>query len=241
MSSLAQAMRRRPKEAWACCSGVRTTACDPHNMVGDQCEQRPPDLHHSARQTTQLIFLVFLIFSFPNFPIFGLHQEGWMKASPPTRREGSDLFRPNRFRPARLTCLGLTCFGQCRFRPTCRRRVGLRRVPEGWRPRRVGPRRWRMLLKNRDLGLHTTAREPKRAHFRAPALQTPPKFNERTPTEKQKEQKWGGRGEKKREISSDNCCTIGHRSDRLIVLVGIRNFTLRIRASRQLSSTVSGG
>ena len=29
-------------------------------------------------------------------------------------------------------------------------------------------------------GLHTTAQEPKRAHLSAPALQTPPKFNERT-------------------------------------------------------------
>ena len=36
-------------------------------------------------------------------------------------------------------------------------------------------------------GFHTTAREPKHAHLRAPALQTPPKFNEKTPRETQKE------------------------------------------------------
>ena len=31
----------------------------------------------------------------------------------------------------------------------------------------------------------------KRAHLRAPTLQTPPKFHEKTPQRKQKEQKWG--------------------------------------------------
>ena len=36
-------------------------------------------------------------------------------------------------------------------------------------------------------GLHTTAREPKRAHLSAPALQTPPKFHEKTPREGRKE------------------------------------------------------
>ena len=39
----------------------------------------------------------------------------------------------------------------------------------------------------------------KRAHFRAPALQTPPKFHERTPRERKKKENCG-RGEKKREI-----------------------------------------
>ena len=36
-------------------------------------------------------------------------------------------------------------------------------------------------------GFHTTAREPKRAHLSVPALQTPPKFNEKTPREGRKE------------------------------------------------------
>ena len=36
-------------------------------------------------------------------------------------------------------------------------------------------------------GLHTTAREPKRAHLSAPALRTPPKFHEKTPREGRKE------------------------------------------------------
>ena len=40
----------------------------------------------------------------------------------------------------------------------------------------------------------------KRAHFRAPALQTPPKFNERTPRERKKKENCGGGGKKKREI-----------------------------------------
>ena len=37
----------------------------------------------------------------------------------------------------------------------------------------------------------------KRAHFRAPALQTPPKFHERTPRERKKKENCGGRREKK--------------------------------------------
>ena len=37
----------------------------------------------------------------------------------------------------------------------------------------------------------------KRAHFRAPALQTPPKFHERTPRERKKNENCGGRREKK--------------------------------------------
>ena len=48
------------------------------------------------------------------------------------------------------------------------------------------------------LGFHTTARNPKRAHLSVPALQTPPKFNEKTPRERQKDQKW--RERKKSEI-----------------------------------------
>ena len=41
----------------------------------------------------------------------------------------------------------------------------------------------------------------KRAHSRVPALQTPPKFHEKTPRErKKKSENGGGRGKKKREI-----------------------------------------
>ena len=40
----------------------------------------------------------------------------------------------------------------------------------------------------------------KRAHFRAPALQTPPKFHEKTPRETQRERNGGEKGKKKREI-----------------------------------------
>ena len=40
----------------------------------------------------------------------------------------------------------------------------------------------------------------KRAHFRAPALQTTPKFHARTPRERKKKENCGGRGKKKREI-----------------------------------------
>ena len=50
-------------------------------------------------------------------------------------------------------------------------------------------------------GVHTT-RQPensKRAHFRTPALQTPPKFHEKTPREGEKERKWEWE-KKKREI-----------------------------------------
>ena len=135
------------------------------------------------------------------------------------------------------TCLGLTCSGQCRFRPTCRRRVGPRRVeaskggaPERWGPiisrlffplppqfsfflpslgggllvvfwwclKRRGPEMCTMGLsgchvKPRRLqGRRGFTRQPensKRAHFRAPALQTPPKFNERTPQEREERMK----------------------------------------------------
>ena len=49
-------------------------------------------------------------------------------------------------------------------------------------------------------GSHTTAREPKRTHFRVPAFKTPPKFHEETPRETQKERNGGGKGKKKSEI-----------------------------------------
>ena len=46
----------------------------------------------------------------------------------------------------------------------------------------------------------TTARELQRAHLRVPALQTPPKFHEKTPRERKKERKWRRERENKREI-----------------------------------------
>ena len=48
-------------------------------------------------------------------------------------------------------------------------------------------------------GLHTTTRELKTCTFQGPALQTPPKFHERTPREREREKKenCGGRREKK--------------------------------------------
>ena len=49
------------------------------------------------------------------------------------------------------------------------------------------------------LRLHTTAREPKRAHLRVP-LQTPPKFHEKTPREGRRERIFRREREKKSEI-----------------------------------------
>ena len=49
-------------------------------------------------------------------------------------------------------------------------------------------------------GFHTTAQELQTCTFQAPPLQTPPKFHEKTPRQKQKERNGGGRGKKKREI-----------------------------------------
>ena len=60
---------------------------------------------------------------------------------------------------------------------------------------RVKPRRLR--------GRRGFTRQPensKRSHLSPPALQTPAKFHKKTPRERQQERKWGGRGEKKREI-----------------------------------------
>ena len=50
-------------------------------------------------------------------------------------------------------------------------------TPAGW-----GPEGWEFFF---PPGFHTTAREPKRERFRAPALQTPPIFNEKTPQQKE--------------------------------------------------------
>ena len=84
--------------------------------------------------------------------------------------------------------------------------------PNGPNPTRV--RRTRKCAPTWALGLCETAAPPdraagartrqpensKRAHFRVPALQTPPKFHEKTPRETQKERNGGGTGKKKREI-----------------------------------------
>ena len=51
-------------------------------------------------------------------------------------------------------------------------------------------------------GFHTTAREPKRAHFRVPALRNTTKIPREDPQRGKKRTKMGsGRGKKKREIS----------------------------------------
>ena len=61
---------------------------------------------------------------------------------------------------------------------------------------RVKPRR-----SQRPLGFHTTAREPKRAHFMVPALQTPPKFHEKTHPERHKKNEMEAeRGKQKSEM-----------------------------------------
>ena len=49
-------------------------------------------------------------------------------------------------------------------------------------------------------GFHTTAREPKRHILGFRPSKTPPKFNEKTPRETQKERNGGGKGKKKSEI-----------------------------------------
>ena len=45
-------------------------------------------------------------------------------------------------------------------------------------------------------GLHKTTREPKRAHLTHPALQTPPKFHEKTPEKDKKSEHGAGEGKK---------------------------------------------
>ena len=51
-----------------------------------------------------------------------------------------------------------------------------------------------------------TAREPKRAHLRVPALQTPPKFHERTPREEERMKIVAGEGQKRAK-----CWAVGRR------------------------------
>ena len=46
-------------------------------------------------------------------------------------------------------------------------------------------------------GFHTTTRELQTCTCQGPALQTPPKFHEKTPRERQKERNWGREKEKK--------------------------------------------
>ena len=55
---------------------------------------------------------------------------------------------------------------------------------------------------SRPRGFHTTAREPKRAHLRVLALQTPPSFHEKTPRER--ERKKDTRRHPEREKMSEN-------------------------------------
>ena len=47
-------------------------------------------------------------------------------------------------------------------------------------------------LASKPPAFHTAAEEPKRAHFRVAALQTPPKFNVKTPKRGRKNEKCGG-------------------------------------------------
>ena len=49
-------------------------------------------------------------------------------------------------------------------------------------------------------GFHTTAREPKRAHFRVLAFKTPPKFHEKTPRDTETAKRWRIREEKERNF-----------------------------------------
>ena len=93
-------------------------------------------------------------------------------------------------------CFELTWVGVRRVEP---RRVGPRKsgTPKGWEaqnfalflpfPGLVGPP-----------GFHTTAREPKRAHFRALALQKHHQNSTRRPPEREEKNEFcGGRGEKR--------------------------------------------
>ena len=56
---------------------------------------------------------------------------------------------------------------------------------------------WALGLSWETQGLAQQPENSKRAHFRAPALQTPPKFHARTPRERKKKENCGGRREKK--------------------------------------------
>ena len=56
-----------------------------------------------------------------------------------------------------------------------------------WCEHRIKPERIQPGPSN--VRVHTTARDPKCAHFRVPALQTPPKFHEKTPKRGKKEYK----------------------------------------------------
>ena len=70
--------------------------------------------------------------------------------------------------------------------------------PEGWGPELWGPEGWGSEgcggLK--PPGFHTTARMPKRAHFRSQPSKTPPKFHEKTPKRETK-RKVAGEGKER--------------------------------------------
>ena len=114
-----------------------------------------------------------------------------------------------------LTRFVLTCLGQCRCWPTCRRRLGPRRVgaqkvgPEGWEAQNfalfslsrhnfhslfplLGSFRGNLVVFGSAGALKCARREftrqpenSKRADFRARSSKTPPKSNEKTPRERQ--------------------------------------------------------
>ena len=72
--------------------------------------------------------------------------------------------------------------------------------PEGWCPEGVGPRRGAQNFALAQAGLHTTAREPKRAHPRVPAFKNTTKIPRKDPQEGRKNENCGGRGKKKRNF-----------------------------------------
>ena len=76
----------------------------------------------------------------------------------------------------------------------------------GWELQRCGPEGWRRVGSQGWPGgfgaagaSHDSPRTPKCAHLRVPALQTPPKFHEKTPIERRKSEISDGR-RKKSEI-----------------------------------------
>ena len=77
----------------------------------------------------------------------------------------------------------------------CLKRRSSQMCPFGLSDKRVKPRRHR--------SRHCFTQQPEnsnRAHLKAQALQTPPKFHEKTPEKEEKNEFCGGRGKEKREI-----------------------------------------
>ena len=68
-------------------------------------------------------------------------------------------------------------------------------------------------------GFHTTAQELQMCTFQAPALQTPPKFHEKTPRKKQKERNGGGRGKKARNFGPSTLPGPTLRGPEVVVLL----------------------